>query len=174
MKLATKIIIALVLGAITGIILNVTSPELFENLNKFVFGPLGTIFLNLIKMLVVPIVFFSLTLGVAGLGDPKKLGRIGVKAISYFLVTTAVAITIAIILALVIKPGEFGTYDTSSAEFTAEKAPSIADTLLNIIPTNPVQAMTEGNMLQIIAFAIFVGLGITMLGKKSGYASQSC
>ncbi|MCC2931384.1 MULTISPECIES: dicarboxylate/amino acid:cation symporter [Bacillus] len=167
MKLATKIIIALVLGAVTGIILNVTSPELFENLNKFVFGPLGTIFLNLIKMLVVPIVFFSLTLGVAGLGDPKKLGRIGVKAISYFLITTAVAITIGLILALVIKPGEFGTYDVSSAKFEAEEAPSIADTLLNMIPANPVQAMTEGNMLQIIVFSIFVGLGITMLGKKA-------
>ena len=71
-------------------------------------------------MLVVPIVFFSLTLGVAGLGDPKKLGRIGVKAISYFLITTAVAITIAIILALVIKPGEFGTYDTSLEQGLSE------------------------------------------------------
>ncbi|MEC4202616.1 MULTISPECIES: dicarboxylate/amino acid:cation symporter [Bacillus] len=167
MKLATKIIIALLLGAAVGIILNVTSPDLFSKLNTFLFGPLGTIFLNLIKMLVVPIVFFSLTLGVAGLGDPKKLGRIGAKTISFFLVTTAIAIIIGLILALVIKPGTIGTYDTSAAEYSAEKAPSIAETLLNIIPTNPVQAMAEGNMLQIIAFSILVGLGITMLGKKA-------
>ncbi|MEC1260598.1 dicarboxylate/amino acid:cation symporter [Bacillus swezeyi] len=167
MKLATKIIIGLLLGAAVGIILNVTSPDLFNKLNTFLFGPLGTIFLNLIKMLVVPIVFFSLTLGVAGLGDPKKLGRIGAKTISYFLTTTAVAITIGLILALVIKPGKIGTYDTSAAEYSAEKAPNVAETLLNIIPTNPVQAMAEGNMLQIIAFSILVGLGITMLGKKA-------
>ncbi|TWJ39791.1 Proton/glutamate-aspartate symporter [Bacillus paralicheniformis] len=167
MKLATKIIIALLLGAAVGIILNVTSPDLFSKLNTFLFGPLGTIFLNLIKMLVVPIVFFSLTLGVAGLGDPKKLGRIGAKTISFFLVTTAIAIIIGLVLALVIKPGTIGTYDTSAAEYSAEKAPSIAETLLNIIPTNPVQAMAEGNMLQIIAFSILVGLGITMLGKKA-------
>ncbi len=167
LKLATKIIIGLILGAVVGIVLNVTSPDLFSKLNTFLFGPLGTIFLNLIKMLVVPIVFFSLTLGVAGLGDPKKLGRIGAKTIAYFLSTTAVAIIIGLILALVIKPGEIGSYDTSSAEYSAEKAPSIAETLLNIIPTNPVQAMAEGNMLQIIAFSILVGLGITMLGKKA-------
>ncbi|MED1738896.1 dicarboxylate/amino acid:cation symporter [Bacillus swezeyi] len=167
MKLATKIIIGLLLGAAVGIILNVTSPDVFNKLNTFLFGPLGTIFLNLIKMLVVPIVFFSLTLGVAGLGDPKKLGRIGAKTISYFLTTTAVAITIGLILALVIKPGKIGTYDTSAAEYSAEKAPNVAETLLNIIPTNPVQAMAEGNMLQIIAFSILVGLGITMLGKKA-------
>lgn len=167
MKLATKIIIALLLGAAVGIILNVTSPDLFSKLNTFLFGPLGTIFLNLIKMLVVPIVFFSLTLGVAGLGDPKKLGRIGAKTISFFLVTTAIAIMIGLVLALVIKPGTIGTYDTSAAEYSAQKAPSIAETLLNIIPTNPVQAMAEGNMLQIIAFSILVGLGITMLGKKA-------
>lgn len=167
MKLATKIIIALLLGAAVGIILNVTSPDVFSKLNTFLFGPLGTIFLNLIKMLVVPIVFFSLTLGVAGLGDPKKLGRIGAKTISFFLVTTAIAIIIGLILALVIKPGTIGTYDTSAAEYSAQKAPSIAETLLNIIPTNPVQAMAEGNMLQIIAFSILVGLGITMLGKKA-------
>ncbi|MDA7026538.1 dicarboxylate/amino acid:cation symporter [Bacillus sp. CLL-7-23] len=167
MKLATKIIISLILGAVVGIILNVTSPDLFDKLNTFLFGPLGTIFLNLIKMLVVPIVFFSLTLGVAGLGDPKKLGRIGAKTISYFLVTTAVAITIGLSLALIIKPGTIGSYDKSAAEFSAEKAPSIAETLLNIIPTNPVQAMAEGNMLQIIAFSILVGFGITVLGKKA-------
>lgn len=167
MKLATKIIIGLVIGAIVGLVLNLTSPNLFDTLNSFLFTPLGKIFLNLINMLVVPIVFFSITLGVAGLGDPKKLGRIGAKTISYFLCTTAVAITIGLILASIIQPGSIGEYDTSNVEYEAGEAPSVSETLLNIIPTNPIQALAEGNMLQIIAFSIFVGLGITMLGKKA-------
>lgn len=167
MKLATKIIIGLVIGAIVGLVLNLTSPNLFNTLNSFLFTPLGKIFLNLINMLVVPIVFFSITLGVAGLGDPKKLGRIGAKTISYFLCTTAIAIIIGLILASVIQPGTIGEYDTSNVEYEAEEAPSVTETLLNIIPTNPIKALAEGNMLQIIAFSIFVGLGITMLGKKA-------
>jgi Na+/H+-dicarboxylate symporter len=167
MKLATKIIIGLVVGAIVGLALNLTAPNLFDTLNSFLFTPLGKIFLNLINMLVVPIVFFSITLGVAGLGDPKKLGRIGVKTISYFLCTTAIAISIGLILALFIQPGNVGEYDITTAAYEAKEAPSVTETLFNIIPTNPIQAFAEGNMLQIIAFSIFVGLGITMLGKKA-------
>jgi Na+/H+-dicarboxylate symporter len=167
LKLATKIIIGLIVGAIVGLILNLVSPDLFKTLNTFLFTPLGKIFLNLINMLVVPIVFFSITLGVAGLGDPKKLGRIGFKTITFFLVTTAIAIIIGLTLASVIQPGNIGTFDTEGAEFEAGEAPSTAETLLNIIPTNPIKAFAEGNMLQIIAFSIFVGFGITMLGKKA-------
>lgn len=167
MKLTVKILVGLFVGLIVGLVLNVTSPTLFDILNTIVFTPLGQIFLNLIKMLVVPIVFFSIALGVAGLGDPKKLGRIGIKTISFFLVTTAIAITIGISLALVLQPGNIGTFDMSATEFEAKEAPSISETLLNIIPTNPIQAMAEGNMLQIIVFSIFVGFGISMLGKKA-------
>ncbi|MCM3597629.1 dicarboxylate/amino acid:cation symporter [Metabacillus idriensis] len=167
MKLATKIIIGLILGAIVGLILNITAPDLFKQLDTFLFTPLGKIFLNLINMLVVPIVFFSITLGVAGLGDPKKLGRIGVKTVSYFLVTTAVAIVIGLILSMTIQPGNVGEFDTKSAEYEAKEAPSVADTFLNMIPTNPIKAFADGNMLQIIIFSIFVGLGITFLGKKA-------
>jgi len=172
MSLTKKILIGLGLGLVVGLILNVTSKEWFELLDTVMFTPLGKIFLNLIKMLVVPIVFFSIALGVTGLGDPKKLGRIGIKTISYFLVTTAIAITIGISLALVIKPGNVGTFDTTSAEFEAKEAPSISDTLLNIIPTNPIQAMAEGNMLQIITFSIFVGFAISMLGEKAASLKQ--
>jgi len=167
LKLATKIIIGLILGAITGLILNFTSPDLFETLNTFIFAPLGQIFLNLIKMLVVPIVFFSITLGVAGLGDPKKLGRMGIKTIAFFLVTTAIAIVIGLTLSSVIQPGNAGTFNTEGLEFEANEAPSTVDTLLNIIPANPIQSFAEGNMLQIIAFSIFIGIGITMLGEKA-------
>lgn len=167
LKLATKIIIALFVGAITGLILNIFAPNVFKVLDPYLFTPLGQIFLNLIKMLVVPIVFFSITLGVAGLGDPKKLGRIGAKTITYFLLTTTFAIIIGITLALLIKPGAFGNFDTKAADYSAEEAPSMADTLLNIIPTNPVQSLVEGDMLQIIVFCVFLGLGIAMLGKKT-------
>lgn len=167
MKLSTKIIIALIIGAVVGVLLNTFSPGTFTTLDKYLFTPLGQIFLNLIKMLVVPIVFFSIVLGVAGLGDPKKLGRIGGKTIGYFLITTTIAITIAIILAFIIKPGTVGTFDTANASFEAQEAPPVGETLLNMIPTNPVLAMTEGNMLQIIVFSIFIGFGITMLGNKA-------
>ncbi|MEI4789642.1 dicarboxylate/amino acid:cation symporter [Bacillus sp. FJAT-53060] len=167
MKLSTKIIIALIVGAITGLLLNIFAPNVFKVLDPYLFTPLGQIFLNLIKMLVVPIVFFSITLGVAGLGDPKKLGRIGAKSILYFLLTTTFAIIIAMSLALLIKPGSFGTFDTKGAEYEPQEAPSTVDTLLNIIPSNPVQSLVEGNMLQIIVFCVFLGLGIAVLGKKT-------
>ncbi|WP_243387788.1 dicarboxylate/amino acid:cation symporter [Bacillus kexueae] len=167
MKLTGKIIVGLIAGLVVGLVLNATSPDLFNTLDAYIFTPLGKIFLNLIKMLVVPIVFFSITLGVAGLGDPKKLGRIGLKTVLFFLVTTGIAITIGISLASVVQPGNIGSFDTSSVEYEAKEAPSISETLLNIIPTNPIQAMAEGNMLQIITFSIFMGLGISMLGKKA-------
>ncbi|WP_340141770.1 dicarboxylate/amino acid:cation symporter [Priestia sp. D3YE.R1] len=167
MKLSTKIIIALIAGAVVGVLINAFAPSAFVPLDKYLFTPLGQIFLSLIKMLVVPIVFFSITLGVAGLGDPKKLGRIGAKTISYFLVTTTVAIVIGLLLAFVIKPGTFGSFDTKNASFEAEKAPPVGETFLNMIPVNPIQAMAEGNMLQLIVFSIFIGFGITMLGSKT-------
>ena len=167
MKLTTKIILGLMIGAIVGIILNIAAPNVFKILDPYLFAPLGKIFLNLINMLVVPIVLFSIILGTAGLGDPKMLGRIGLKTIGYFLVTTCIAIIIGIGLAYIIQPGLAGHFDTASAKFSAEKAPSIADTLLNIIPKNPISALAEGNMLQIIAFAIFIGLALTALGDKA-------
>ncbi|WP_078433010.1 dicarboxylate/amino acid:cation symporter [Metabacillus halosaccharovorans] len=167
MRLATKIIIGLIVGAVLGLVLNIVSPDIFKVLDTYLFTPLGQIFLNLINMLVVPIVFFSITLGVAGLGDPKKLGRIGFKTISFFLVTTAIAIIIGLFLAMIIQPGHVGNFNTEGITFEAEKAPSTGETLLNIIPSNPIQAFAEGNMLQIIAFSIFVGFGLAMLGKKA-------
>ncbi|KKK38686.1 sodium:dicarboxylate symporter [Mesobacillus campisalis] len=167
MKLSTKIIIALVAGGITGLLINLFAPGIFPQLDQFVFTPLGKIFLNLINMLVVPIVFFSITLGTAGLGDPKKLGRIGLKTVSYFLITTSMAITIGIALAYVFEPGNVGSFDTANAEFESKEAPPVSETLLNIIPSNPIQAFAEGNMLQIITFSVFVGFALTMLGDKT-------
>lgn len=167
-KLTRNIIIALILGLILGFVLNIYAPEVFKDyIDPYILYPLGTIFLNLIKMLVVPLVFISITLGVAGLGDPKKLGRIGAKTIGYFLVTTTVAIILAMGTAFLMKPGVGGNFDTSGSEFEAQEAPSFVDTLLAIIPTNPVEAMTSGDMLQIITFAVFVGLALAVLGEKT-------
>ena len=166
MNLSVKIIIALVLGAVTGIMLNIFAPDLFPPLDTYVFTPIGKIFINLITMLVVPIVFISIALGTAGLGDPKKLGRIGLKTISFFLATTSVAIVIGLGLAYLIEPGNAGTFNTEGLEYSSEKAPPISETLLNIIPTNPIQSFADGNMLQIIVFAIFIGFALTMLGSK--------
>ncbi|WP_010283297.1 dicarboxylate/amino acid:cation symporter [Bacillus timonensis] len=168
MSLTKKILLGLGLGAVVGLILNVTSPSAFEFANTYIFVPLGQIFLNLIKMLVVPIVLVSITLGVAGLGDPKKLGRIGAKTITYFIATTTIAITIAIALASIFKPGTGGGFDTTGATYDgATEAPPVMETLINIIPTNPFTAMNDANMLQIIAFAIFIGLALTVLGEKT-------
>ncbi|MEH7238287.1 dicarboxylate/amino acid:cation symporter [Bacillus sp. JJ1562] len=168
MSLTKKILLGLGLGAIVGLILNLTSPAAFDIVNTYLFVPLGQIFLNLIKMLVVPIVLISITLGVAGLGDPKKLGRIGGKTITYFLATTTIAITIAIVLASIFKPGAGGGFDTEGATYDgATEAPPVMETLINIIPTNPITAMNNADMLQIIAFAIFIGLALTVLGEKT-------
>ena len=167
MNLTKKIIFALILGALVGLTLNIFSPSLFETLDKFLFDPLGTIFINLIKLLVVPIVLFSIILGVAGLGDPKKLGSIGFKTVFYFLCTTAMAIILALVLAIVISPGTKGEFDTKNATFKAEEAPSVGETFMNIIPVNPIQAMEEGDMLQVIFMAALIGFALTALGKKT-------
>lgn len=156
----------MVLGGLVGLVMNLFTGNIFPYFDQYLFSPLGKIFLNLINMLVVPIVFVSITLGTCGLGDPKKLGRIGLKTISFFLITTALAITLAIGLALVFQPGSVGQFDLSNAQYEAQQAPPVSETLLNIIPTNPVKAFVEGNMLQIITFSIFVGFALSMLGDK--------
>lgn len=166
MKLATRILWALALGAITGILINIFAANWFAPLDGYVFTPLGTIFLNLIKMLIVPLVFFSIAVGVANIGDPKKLGRMGVKTMVFFLSTTAIAITIGIILAILLKPGVGGSFDTTNLEYEASKAPPVTDTLLGIIPANPIEAMASGDMLAIIFFALFIGIGVAALGEK--------
>lgn len=166
-SLTIKVLTGLVLGAIVGLLINLFAPGSFETLNTYVFVPVGQLFLSLINMLVVPLVFFSIVLGTAGLGDPAKLGRIGLKTITYFLVTTTIAIVIGLSLASVIQPGLAGDFDLEGASFESEEAPSVVDTLLNIIPSNPLAALTEGNMLQIIVFAVFVGLAITALKEKT-------
>ncbi len=145
---------------------NWLAPAAFEPVNSYVLTPVGQLFLKLIMMLVVPLVFFSIALGTAGIGNPKKLGRIGGKTILFFLCTTAIALIIGLTIALVVQPGDPGLMGEAS-EFSAEEAPPIIETIMNIIPTNPVEALASGEMLQIIAFAVFVGLAMAVLGEKT-------
>ncbi len=167
-KLHTKIFIGLILGIIVGLVFG-EKAQLIE--------PVGTIFLRLITMIVVPLVFVSLMLGTASLGDIKKLGRIGFKAFFYFTVTTAIAISIGLILANFIQPGEGLSEDVktqlyqgyeSKAEVglqTLEEKPSLIDILVDTVPMNPVKALVEGNMLQVIFLAIIFGIALTLITK---------
>jgi len=118
-------------------------------------------------MMIVPLVFVSLTLGAASIGDIKKLGRIGTKTVSFYLVTTAIAITIAIIIASLVQPGVGTTISLEGLEYTPKEAPSIASVFVNMVPRNPIQAMASGNMLQIIIFALLTGTALTILGDKT-------
>lgn len=181
-NLSIKIVIALILGIAVGSICNMFAQAQFvEGIDKYVFNVIGQIFLNLIFMLVVPVVFVSIVLGVVGVGDPKLLGGIGLKTLGFFLSTTAIAICIGIALALIFKPGDghsdlLKSEDVSSYQKTLDKQSQGSDnaaeqtfdqTLINLFPKNPLQAMSEGNMLQIITFAIFIGVGIIMIGSKA-------
>ena len=170
--LTTQIFIGLFLGLLVGIVFNLFVPSSYIKdtiLVNGIFDVLGQGFIRLMQMLVVPLVFFSLVTGAMSMGDTKKLGKIGVKTLVFYLFTTALAITLALLLASFIKPGV--GIDLSKVSQTAQadpaKAVSIKDTVLNLIPTNPIQAMAEGNMLQIIFFALLVGIILANLGEKA-------
>ncbi|TDM04662.1 dicarboxylate/amino acid:cation symporter [Macrococcus carouselicus] len=183
-NMTTRIIIALILGITIGSIMNLFTGEAWvTGINQYVFNVLGQIFLNLIFMLVVPVVFVSIVLGVVGVGDPKLLGSIGIKTVLFFLTTTALAIMLAMALALVFKPGEGKTnllasddvkkYEQQQKQKAEEaEAQGMAaeqtfdQTLINLFPKNPVQAMADTNMLQIITFSLFIGIGMIALGDK--------
>ncbi len=168
-SLTTKILIALLLGSITGIIVfqfpNGTFKDAF--LINGVFQLVGQLFLRGIMMLVVPLVFISLANGAASMGDIKKLGRVGGKTVAFYLSTTAISVAIALVLGYFIKPG-------SGLDLTAVKAVKttiavktpLVQTLYEMVPSNPILAMSEGNMLQIIVVAVLTGIGLSLLGKK--------
>ncbi|MDW7670402.1 MAG: dicarboxylate/amino acid:cation symporter [Bacillota bacterium] len=162
MSLTTKIMLGLVAGIIAGLALQ-GAPDF---VNTWI-APLGRLFLNLIMMIIVPLVFSSLIVGAASVGDVKTLGRMGGKTLGYYLITTAVAITIGLSLGTIVQPGA-GLSIPVDAEVAVAEAPSIADTLLNIIPRNAVNAMATGNMLQIIVFALFLGVAFNAIPKEKG------
>lgn len=147
-------VIAIIVGAIVGPSIEVVRP-------------LGDLFLRMIKFIIVPLVLASLVVGVAGTGDIKKIGRMGGVTFFYYILTTAFAVTIGLILANIFSPGKGLNINVSTDKVEVSEAPGVIDTLLNIIPTNPIASLVNGDMLQIIFFAIFLGLAITILGDKA-------
>ena len=168
MQLSSKILLGMALGIVVGLILNMISDgsdsgPLTAWVVEYIFDVVGRIFIASFKLLVVPLVFVSLVCGSAAMGENVKMGRIAFKTLALYLFTTAVAITIALTLANIINPG-IGIDTTATASYVAATPPAFKDVLIGIFPTNPIQAMSDGNMLQIIVFAILVGVAITQAG----------
>ncbi|QKF67253.1 sodium:dicarboxylate symporter, SDF family [Arcobacter venerupis] len=157
-----KILGALVLGLITGIVFAESAQVL---------KPLGTLFINLIKMLIVPLVFVTLVTGIIAMEDLKKMRRVGIKTFLIYIVTTAIAITIGLIVGIVLEPGAGVTLDAAK-NMTVTQAPALIDTLLNIITKNPFSSFANGDILQIIFFAIILGVSINLSGDKGEPAKK--
>lgn len=169
MNLSTKILIALGLGIIAGLELGADGVDLA----KTWIAPFGTIFMNMIKMIIVPLVFSSLVIGVCSLGDVKKIGRIGAKTMAYYLGTTAFAIVLGLILAIIIQPGAGVNMPADGVKAAAKAAPPIMKVIIDIFPTNAMEAMLKANMLQIIVFSLFIGIGISMVGERAEYLKRT-
>ncbi len=185
MPLHTKILIGMAVGIVLGLLVGPNSMILPEEgtFSGEVFGQrlidwtdwIGQLFLRLIKMVVVPLVFFSLVVGVASLGDFRKLGRIGGRTLGFFLGTTVAALVIGLTLANLVGPGKLvgeedrafllSSYEESATDKinSAAAAPSFSEQLVGMVPTNPLTALSQGNMLQIITFALLLGIALTFL-----------
>lgn len=156
--LLTQILIAFVVAVTLGLIFG---PSIS------VLQPLGDLFLRLIKFIIAPLVLPTLVIGVASIGDPKSLGRVGSKTIGYYLITTAVAILIGLGIAFLISPGKGLSITEPASDVEVNETEGVIQTFLNIVPENPFTSLGEGDILQIIFFAIFLGLAITLIGKKA-------
>lgn len=176
--LHTKILIGLLGGAIVGLIVNVTiGPEhsFVTASNKYVAGPIGQIFLRLLFMVVMPLVFSSIALGVAGLGDLRKVGRVGGKALGFFLLSTVLSATLGILLVLAVRPGSridpevrsrlLQTYaaDASSKVEAAAQSNFGVETVVNIVTRNPLKSAVDMDMLGVIFFGIMFGAALTLI-----------
>lgn len=161
---------SLVFGVIFGFIMKLLPNNLYidEIIINGLMRLLGTGFINLIKMTVIPLVFVSLICGISSFGDTKKLGAIGVKTVMWFMVSTIVAIVIGVVCAQIFKPGtglncEYEIVNTVNSQ----ESKNIVDMILDIIPSNPVKSMSKGNLLQILVFAVFFGISLGTMGEKS-------
>lgn len=169
-NLTGKILLGLLLGFIFGIALKQLPSSYIKDtvILDGVLKILGNGFTSAIKMMVVPLVFVSLICGTASMGDVKKLGRIGGKTMLFYLCTTAIAIVIALFLGTVLKPGAgLDMSNMISGEVTIGESKSLVDIILNIIPTNPIQSLANGEMLQVIFFALLTGVALNMVGKNA-------
>lgn len=171
LSLTGQILVALVIGILVGLALNLWStPALDKWLVAGVFDLVGSLFVRALQMLVVPLVFVSLVCGTSSLADPSRLGRIGGKAILLYLLTTALAITMALTLAVIFQPGSGSSFP--AIEYSAADAPSVKEVLKSLIPTNPVQAMANGDMLAVIVFSILLGLSLTLTGDAGRHVKN--
>lgn len=172
LNLTTKIFIGLLVGAGTGIILNYFIPSGYIKDKILIEGILyifGNGFIRLMQMLVVPLVFCSLVCGSMSIGDTKKLGGVGVRALIFYLITTALAISVALGIGNIINPGmglDMSAVQAADNVTVAAEPTSFASTVLNIIPTNIFQALTEGVMLQVILFALIIGVILAKMGDQ--------
>ena len=165
MSLTTKILLGMTLGLFSGLFLqwvDLASDNFFRfYLVDGFFDAIGQIFIVSLKMLVVPLVFVSLTCGAASLGATGSIGRLGGKAIGLYLFTTAIAVTMALSMALIINPGMDAGTVLEAPDYQGQETPGIKETLINIFPDNPVASMAEGEMLQIIVFAMLLGIALS-------------
>ncbi|BFM84478.1 glutamate/aspartate:proton symporter GltP [Acinetobacter baumannii] len=171
-SLAWQILIALILGIVVGAVLH-NQPEIKDSIVNNVLTPLGKIFISLIKMIVIPIVFSTLILGIAGVGSTKSLGRLGFKTILYFEIITTIAILVGLFAANIFHPGsgidmsQLVQTDISQYKHTTEEVQSqshgIIQTILSLIPTNIISSMAHGEMLPVIFFAVLFGIGLSSL-----------
>jgi Na+/H+-dicarboxylate symporter len=173
MNLSTKIFIAMILGALCGGILSLAgNPEWSQIwLIDGLFRVVGQVFIALLKMLVVPLVFVSLICGVSSLSDPKVLGRVGGKTVALYLVTTGIAVSMALSAAVVFQPG-VGATPTAMVEKEIAEVTPLSQVLIDMVPNNPVAAMADARMLPIIVFSILLGIAITMSGERGRRVSE--
>lgn len=169
--LSTQIFIALIGGAILGVLIHYFMPEGYLRDTVIINGILYVIgqgFIRLMQMLVVPLVFCSLVCGSMAIGDTKTLGKVGIRTVIFYIFTTAVAVCVALTVASLINPGVgVNLANVETGNVSAGEATSLVDTLLNIIPKNPIGAMADGDMLPIIVFALFVGIMLAKLGSRA-------
>ena len=161
-NLALQIFIALLLAIVAGLLLGKQNAGFANAYIK----PFGTIFLNLLKFIVCPIVLFSILCGMISMKDIRKVGSIGVKTLVYYMLTTAFAIVIGLLIGQLMK-GFFPALSTTDLEYAAKEPTSFMDTLVSIFPSNFLAPLVEANMLQIIVIALFVGFGIILVGEKA-------
>ena len=158
-SLAWQMMIGLALGVVVGALVEQETAKTFLQ-------PLGDLFIRLIRMVVVPLVVATIIAGAAGISDTSKLGRVATKTLICYALTTAVAVAMGLIFASFIQPGVGLDLSTEGLAAKAVEAPPLTQTLLNIVPINPMQAMSEGQMLQIIFFAVIFGFGLSSLGDR--------
>ena len=161
LSLTAKITISLVLGVIAGLLLQSHAAIATDYIKPF-----GTIYLNLIKMVVVPVVLLSIMQGIGSLQDVRKVGSIGVKTVAFYLCTTALAVTLGLLFANILNVGGGYVIATEELVYEAKEAPSFIDTLVNIFPSNFFQPLADATMLQVIVIAILFGFGIILAGEK--------